>query len=242
MNRSVLRAERVSKRLGGRQILHEVTIEVRSGEVVGLLGPNGAGKTTTFYSIVGLVRPDDGLVSLDGQDLTAEPMYVRARRGLSYLPQEASVFRKLTVEENVLAILETLSLNAEERSERLASLLEELGIAHVAQTPAYALSGGERRRVEITRALVTQPRFMLLDEPFAGIDPIAVLDIQNIITRLRDRGIGVLITDHNVRETLGICDRAYILNAGAILEEGTPETIAASRQARELYLGEGFTL
>jgi len=242
MTPSVLRAERISKRLGGRQILHEVTIEVRSGEVVGLLGPNGAGKTTTFYSIVGLVRPDGGSVMLDGHEVTAEPMYLRARRGLSYLPQEASVFRKLTVEENVLAILETLPFSSEERSEKLALLLEELGIAHVAQTPAYALSGGERRRVEITRALVTQPRFMLLDEPFAGIDPIAVLDIQNIITRLRDRGIGVLITDHNVRETLGICDRAYILNAGAILEEGTPETIAASRQARELYLGEGFTL
>jgi lipopolysaccharide export system ATP-binding protein len=242
MNPSVLRADGISKRLGGRQILRDVDIEVRSGEVVGLLGPNGAGKTTTFYSIVGLVRPDEGRVSLDGVDLTREPMHMRARRGLSYLPQEASVFRKLTVEENVLAILETLPLGADERSERLAALLEELGIAHVADTPAYALSGGERRRVEITRAMVTEPRFMLLDEPFAGIDPIAVLDIQNIVLRLRERGIGILITDHNVRETLGICDRAYILNAGAILEEGTPETIAASRQARELYLGESFTL
>jgi lipopolysaccharide export system ATP-binding protein len=242
MTRSVLRAEHVSKRLGGREILRDVNIEVHSGEVVGLLGPNGAGKTTTFYSIVGLVRPDQGRIMLDGHELTGEPMYVRARRGLSYLPQEASVFRKLTVEENVLAILETLRLTAEQRSERLAALLEELGIAHVAKTKAFALSGGERRRVEITRALVTDPRFMLLDEPFAGIDPIAVLDIQNIIMRLRERGIGILITDHNVRETLGICDRAYILNAGAILEEGTPETIAASRQARELYLGESFTL
>ncbi len=242
MNPSVLRADGISKRLGGRQILRDVNIEVRSGEVVGLLGPNGAGKTTTFYSIVGLVRPDEGRVSLDGVDLTREPMHMRARRGLSYLPQEASVFRKLTVEENVLAILETLPLGADERSERLAALLEELGIAHVADTPAYALSGGERRRVEITRAMVTEPRFMLLDEPFAGIDPIAVLDIQNIVLRLRERGIGILITDHNVRETLGICDRAYILNAGAILEEGSPETIAASRQARELYLGESFTL
>ena len=242
MMRSVLRAEHVSKKLGGREILRDVTIEVRSGEVVGLLGPNGAGKTTTFYSIVGLVRPDGGQVSLDGQVLTGEPMHVRARRGLSYLPQEASVFRKLSVEENILAILETLPLTREERSERLEMLLEELGIAHVAKTKAYALSGGERRRVEITRALVTEPRFMLLDEPFAGIDPIAVLDIQTIVMRLRERGIGILITDHNVRETLGICDRAYILNAGSILEEGTPETIAASRQARELYLGESFTL
>jgi lipopolysaccharide export system ATP-binding protein len=242
MSASVLRAEGICKRIAGRQILSNVDVAVRSGEVVGLLGPNGAGKTTTFYSIVGLVRPDAGRVLLDGMELTHEPMHVRARRGLSYLPQEPSVFRKLTVEENVLAILETLPLAAEERGERLAALLEELGIAHVAETPAYALSGGERRRVEITRALVTQPRFMLLDEPFAGIDPIAVLDIQNIVVRLRERGIGVLITDHNVRETLGICDRAYILNAGTILEEGTPETIAASRQARELYLGESFTL
>jgi len=242
MSKSILRAEHVSKRLGGREILRDVNIEVHSGEVVGLLGPNGAGKTTTFYSIVGLIQPDQGRVTLDGHELTGEPMYVRARRGLSYLPQEASVFRKLTVEENILAILETLRLTTEQRSERLAQLLEELGIAHVAKTKAYALSGGERRRVEITRALVTDPRFMLLDEPFAGIDPIAVLDIQNIIMRLRERGIGILITDHNVRETLGICDRAYILNAGTILEEGTPETIAASRQARELYLGESFTL
>jgi len=242
MSKSVLRAEHVSKRLGGREILRDVTMEVESGEVVGLLGPNGAGKTTTFYSIVGLVHPDHGRVTLDGHELTGEPMYVRARRGLSYLPQEASVFRKLSVEENILAILETLPLTAEQRNERLETLLEELGIAHVAKTKAYALSGGERRRVEITRALATEPRFMLLDEPFAGIDPIAVLDIQNIVMRLRERGIGVLITDHNVRETLGICDRAYILNAGSILEEGTPETIAASRQARELYLGESFTL
>jgi lipopolysaccharide export system ATP-binding protein len=242
MSKSVLQAEHVSKKLGGRQILRDVNIEVHSGEVVGLLGPNGAGKTTTFYSIVGLVHPDEGRVCLDGQELTGEPMYERARRGLSYLPQEASVFRKLSVEENILAILETLPLTADQRSERLDALLEELGIAHVAKTKAFALSGGERRRVEITRALVTDPRFMLLDEPFAGIDPIAVLDIQNIVMRLRERGIGILITDHNVRETLGICDRAYILNAGSILEEGTPETIAASRQARELYLGESFTL
>ncbi len=213
-----------------------------AGEVVGLLGPNGAGKTTTFYCVVGLLRPDGGSVSLNGVDVTREPMYRRARIGISYLAQEPSVFRKLTVEENLLAILETLPLSHEERSERLAELLEELSIAHLAKSRAYTLSGGERRRVEISRALVTSPTFMLLDEPFAGIDPIAVLDIQAIITQLRERGIGILITDHNVRETLGICDRAYILSGGVILEEGTPEVIAASRRARELYLGEGFSL
>jgi len=215
---------------------------VRAGEVVGLLGPNGAGKTTTFYVIVGLMRADSGRVTLDGRDLTQEPMYRRARLGVSYLPQEPSVFRKLTVEDNLLAILETLPLSHEERSERLAALLEELSIAHLAKSKAYTLSGGERRRVEITRALVTSPSFMLLDEPFAGIDPIAVIDIQNIVAQLQRRGIGILVTDHNVRETLGICDRAYILNEGRILEEGTPKQIAASPQARELYLGEGFSL
>jgi lipopolysaccharide export system ATP-binding protein len=239
---SVLRAEGITKRLGGREILRGVSVQVRAGEVVGLLGPNGAGKTTTFYVIVGLMRPDQGQVLLDDRDVTREPMFRRARMGVSYLPQEPSVFRKLTVEENLLAILETLPLSHEQRSERLASLLEELSIAHLAKNKAYTLSGGERRRVEITRALVTSPSFMLLDEPFAGIDPIAVLDIQTIITQLRDRGIGVLITDHNVRETLGICDRAYILNEGMILEEGPPEVIASSRQARELYLGERFRL
>jgi len=238
----LLRAEAVTKRLGGRDILGGVTVEVHTGEVVGLLGPNGAGKTTTFYCLVGLLRPDGGAVLLNGRDVTREPTYRRARLGISYLAQEPSVFRRLTVEDNLLAILETLPLTREERAERLASLLEELGISHLAQHYAYTLSGGERRRVEISRSLVTQPSFMLLDEPFAGIDPIAVLDIQSIITQLRERGIGVLITDHNVRETLGICDRAYILNAGVILEEGPPEVIAASRRARELYLGEGFSL
>lgn len=241
-NPSVLRAEGIIKRLGGREILRGVSVQVRAGEVVGLLGPNGAGKTTTFYVLVGLMRPDQGQVVLDEADVTREPMFRRARMGVSYLPQEPSVFRKLTVEENLLAILETLPLSHEQRRERLASLLEELSIAHLAKSKAYTLSGGERRRVEITRALVTSPSFMLLDEPFAGIDPIAVLDIQTIIAQLRDRGIGVLITDHNVRETLGICDRAYILNAGMILEEGPPEVIASSRQARELYLGERFRL
>ena len=215
---------------------------MRAGEVVGLLGPNGAGKTTTFYVMVGLMRPDRGTVLLGDRDITGEPMYRRARLGVSYLPQEPSVFRKLTVQENLLAVLEMLPLSHEERAERLESLLGELSIAHLAKSRAYTLSGGERRRLEITRALVTSPSFILLDEPFAGIDPIAVLDIQAIIAQLRRRGIGVLITDHNVRETLGICDRAYILTAGAILEEGTPEVIASSRKARELYLGEGFSL
>ncbi|MGD9763747.1 MAG: LPS export ABC transporter ATP-binding protein [Candidatus Binatia bacterium] len=240
--RSRLRADALVKRLGGRSILGGVSIEVSAGEVVGLLGPNGAGKTTTFYCVVGLMRPDTGAVLLGGENLTNEPMYRRARRGISYLPQEPSVFRKLTVEQNLLVILETLPLSHEERRERLTALLEELSIAHLAKNPAYTLSGGERRRVEITRALVTAPSFMLLDEPFAGIDPIAVLDIQSIVTQLRARGIGVLITDHNVRETLGICDRAYILSDGMILEEGTPDVIASSRRARELYLGERFTL
>jgi len=237
-----LRAEAITKRLGGRDILAGVNVSVRAGEVVGLLGPNGAGKTTTFYCLVGLMRPDGGAVMLDERDITREPTYQRARLGISYLPQEPSVFRKLTVEDNLLAILQTLPLTHEERAERLASLLEELGIAHLATHYAYTLSGGERRRVEISRALVTEPSFMLLDEPFAGIDPIAVLDIQTIITQLRERGIGVLITDHNVRETLGICDRAYILSGGVILEEGAPDAIAASRRARELYLGERFSL
>jgi len=237
-----LQADGLCKRLGGREILRTVSLEVHAGEVVGLLGPNGAGKTTTFYVIVGLVRPDRGTVRLNGHDVTSDPMYLRARKGISYLPQEASVFRKLTVEENILAILETMRLTREERRERLAELLEELNIAHLAKSKAYSLSGGERRRVEITRALVTQPTFMLLDEPFAGIDPLAILDIQSIVAQLKERGIGILITDHNVRETLGICDRAYILNEGAVLEEGTPQEIAGSRRARELYLGEGFTL
>ena len=238
----VLRADALTKRLGGREILAGVTVEVRAGEVVGLLGPNGAGKTTTFYCVVGLMRPDGGAVMLNGRDVTREPMYRRARQGISYLAQEPSVFRRLTVEDNLLAILETLPLTHEERAERLAALLEDLSISHLAKHYAYTLSGGERRRVEISRALVTAPTFMLLDEPFAGIDPLAVLDIQTIITQLRERGIGVLITDHNVRETLGICDRAYILSGGVILEEGAPEVIAASRRARELYLGERFSL
>ena len=239
---AVLRAERLTKVYGGRRVVNEVSIEVRGGEVVGLLGPNGAGKTTTFYMLVGLTRPDGGTVSLDGEDVTAFPMYQRARRGVGYLPQEPSIFRKLTVEQNLLAILETLALTAAERAERLRQLLDELGIARLAKSKAISLSGGERRRVEISRALVLSPAFMLLDEPFAGIDPIAVVDIQGIVTQLKKRGIGVLITDHNVRETLRICDRAYILNDGAILEEGAPARIAESKQAREIYLGEKFRL
>jgi lipopolysaccharide export system ATP-binding protein len=238
----LLRAERLTKSYAGRRVVDEVSIEVRAGEVVGLLGPNGAGKTTTFHMMVGLTRPDGGTVWLDGEDVTALPMYERARRGIGYLPQEPSVFRKLTVEENILAILETLDLGPEERRERLRRLLDELGIARVAKSKALSLSGGERRRVEISRALVISPAFMLLDEPFAGIDPIAVVDIQGIVTQLKERGIGVLITDHNVRETLGICDRAYILNEGAVLEEGVPSRIAASKQARQIYLGEKFRL
>jgi lipopolysaccharide export system ATP-binding protein len=238
----LLRAENLTKTYAGRTVVNRVSIEVRSGEVVGLLGPNGAGKTTTFYMIVGLTRPNGGRVFLGDADLTELPMYQRARSGISYLPQEPSVFRKLTVEENILAILETLDLTAAEREDRLATLLDELSIAHLRKNRAHALSGGERRRLEITRALVISPTFMLLDEPFAGIDPLAVLDIQNIVAQLRNRGIGILITDHNVRETLGICDRAYILNEGVILEEGSPAQIAGSKKAREIYLGEKFRL
>jgi len=239
---ALLRAERLTKAFAGRRVVNEVSIEVRAGEVVGLLGPNGAGKTTTFHMMVGLTRPDSGGVYLNGEEMSRLPMYERARRGIGYLPQEPSVFRKLTVEQNVLAILETLDIDADARAERLRELLDELGIARLAKNKALSLSGGERRRVEITRALVISPAFMLLDEPFAGIDPIAVVDIQGIVTQLRKRGIGVLITDHNVRETLGICDRAYILNDGVVLEEGAPARIAESPLAREIYLGEKFRL
>ncbi len=238
----VLSAEGLTKRYGGRTVVDGVAITVHAGEVVGLLGPNGAGKTTTFYMIVGITRPDAGRVYLRGEDVTGLPMYQRARRGVSYLPQEPSVFRKLRVKDNLLAILETLPLSRVEREQRCQRLLEELGVWHLADTKAYALSGGERRRVEIARALVSQPRFMLLDEPFAGIDPIAVIDIQEIVAQLKQRGIGVLITDHNVRETLGICQRAYIVNEGTILEEGCPADIAQSERARAIYLGEKFQL
>ncbi len=237
---STLKAVAVSKSYGGRRVVNGVGLEVTGGEVVGLLGPNGAGKTTTFHMMVGLVQPDEGKVLLNGEDLTGAPIYQRARSGLSYLPQESSVFRRLTVEENLLAILQTLNLNKEEQEDRSTALLKMLGIAHLATHKAFTLSGGERRRVEIARALVLSPYFLLLDEPFTGIDPIAVGEIQKIIRRLITSGIGILITDHNVRETLGICDRAYVVNEGSILEEGTPETIAASPKARKFYLGEGF--
>jgi lipopolysaccharide export system ATP-binding protein len=230
------------KRYHKKAVVDRVSLSLVNREIVGLLGPNGAGKTTTFYMTVGLIQPDEGVVTLDGRDLTAMPMYKRARQGINYLPQEASIFRRMTVEENILAILETLGLDRTERDRRLEELLGELKITHLATHKAFSLSGGERRRVEITRALVTQPSFILLDEPFAGIDPLAVLDIQNIVRQLKQRGIGVLISDHNVRETLNVCDRAYILNEGVILEEGTPEKIASSKLAREIYLGEQFRL
>jgi len=239
---SQLQAENVTKSYTGRRVVDGVSLEVNGGEVVGLLGPNGAGKTTTFHMMVGLVHPDEGKVSLNGNDLTAMPIYQRARAGLSYLPQESSVFRRLTVEENILAILETLGLSEEEQSDRSERLMRMLGVYELAKQKAVTLSGGERRRVEIACALVLSPFFILLDEPFTGIDPIAVAEIQKIVRQLTTSGIGVLITDHNVRETLGICDRAYIINEGKVLEEGNPQTIATSPKARRVYLGEGFRL
>ena len=219
-----------------------MNLEVESGTVVGLLGPNGAGKTTTFYMAVGMVEPDEGNIFLDDEDLTSCPMYLRARKGIAYLPQEASVFRKLTVMQNLLAILETLPLSKSERQDKADRLLDELGIKHLSNQKASVLSGGERRRLEITRALTTNPLFILLDEPFAGIDPLAVIDIQKIISHLTERGIGVLISDHNVRETLGVCNKAYILNNGKVIETGSPEKIASSETARRIYLGDQFRL
>ncbi len=235
-----LEARDLTKVYGGRQVVNGVDLDIHPGEVVGLLGPNGAGKTTTFYMIVGLIKPDEGRIFLDTAEITREPMYVRARKGISYLPQEPSVFRKLTVKENILAILETLDIDGEERLNRLNQLLGELDLTDLSGNMAYSLSGGERRRVEITRALVTSPRFILLDEPFAGIDPLAVADIQKIIQKLKAKGIGVVISDHNVRETLSVCDRAYILNEGTVLIEGLPEMIAESKIARKFYLGDDF--
>jgi lipopolysaccharide export system ATP-binding protein len=237
-----LRVEGLTKSFGEKRAVDHVSLEIRGGEVVGLLGPNGAGKTTAFYLITGLLKPTSGRVYLNGEDLTTYPMYMRARKGIGYLPQEPSVFRKLTVEENILAILETLDMSAKDRQKRLEGLLGELGTSSIAKRRAYTLSGGEQRRVEITRALVLSPLFILLDEPFAGIDPIAVVDIQNIIFQLKSKGIGIIITDHNVRETLGVCDRAYIINEGRILEKGAPEEIAQSKRARKIYLGESFRL
>jgi lipopolysaccharide export system ATP-binding protein len=237
-----LRVDSLTKSYDGRTVVDRVSLEVHSGEVVGLLGPNGAGKTSTFYMILGLLQPDSGQIYLDGQDISTLPIYRRARQGLQYLPQEPSVFRKLTVAENILAILETLEPDPLVRRERLEKLLAELRIGHLAGQKASALSGGERRRVEITRALVTAPHFIILDEPFAGIDPLAVSDIQNIIRQLKERDLGVLVSDHNVREALTVCDRAYILNEGVILEEGTPEKLVNSELAKRIYLGETFKL
>ncbi len=237
-----LRAQGLVKAYRGRRVVSRVSIAIRPGEVVGLLGPNGAGKTTTFYMILGLVRPDDGRVFLNGEEITTLAVYQRARRGIGFLPQEPSVFRRLTVRENLMAVLETLPLSEAERVKQLDDLLHELTIAHLAATPAYGLSGGERRRAEIARSLATSPTFILLDEPFAGIDPIAVYDIQAMLMQLKSRGIGLLVTDHNVRETLQIVDRAYILHNGELLLSGTASELAADQKAREIYLGERFTL
>jgi len=233
----MLAAKGLVKVYGGRRVVNNINLAIEAGEVVGLLGPNGAGKTTTFYMIVGLIRPDGGNIFLDGDDISGSPMYLRAKKGLNYLPQEPSIFRKLTVEENIMAILETLDMDPRQRRERMESLLGELDLTALAGNPAYSLSGGERRRVEITRALVTSPKFILLDEPFAGIDPLAVADIQKIIYKLKAKGIGVVISDHNVRETLSVCDRAYIVNEGSILVEGDPDTIASCETAKKIYFG-----
>src|SRR5256886_5937503 len=239
---STLRTFDLTKSYGGRTVVRGVNVDVSSGAIVGLLGPNGAGKTTTFYMTVGLTSPDSGTVELNGLDVTDDPMYIRARKGIGYLPQEPSIFRGLTVEQNLLAILETMGLDGATRRARLRELLAELNLTSLAKAPAHTLSGGERRRVEITRALVISPHFILLDEPFAGIDPIAVTDIQNIIFHLKARGIGVLITDHNVRETLRITDRAYIVHDGVIFRSGTPDFLAADEDVKRIYLGAEFRL
>jgi lipopolysaccharide export system ATP-binding protein len=237
-----LQAADLRKSYRGRKVVDDVTLEIRQGEVVGLLGPNGAGKTTTFYILVGLARPDYGRVLLDGEDITDFPMYLRARNGISYLPQEPSVFRKLTVEENLLAILETLPVTPEQRRDRVEELLSQMGLEGVRHSGAYMLSGGERRRLEIARSLVLSPSFVLLDEPFAGIDPLTVQDIQKIIADLSAAGIGVLVTDHNVRDTLAVTDRAYIITAGRIFRAGTPAELSADAEVRRIYLGESFRL
>lgn len=238
----VIEAVDLVKTYNGRAVVNQVSMDLKKGEIVGLLGPNGAGKTTIFYMIVGLIRPDSGQIRLDGEVINKLPMYLRARNGIGYLPQEASVFRKLTVEQNILAVLETMNMEKTERRIRAEDLMEELNIAGVRKTKGFALSGGERRRVEICRALAASPSFLLLDEPFAGIDPIVVNEIQSIIHRLKKRGIGILITDHNVRETLEITDRAYIINEGRVLESGLPSEIVQSERARRIYLGDKFTL
>lgn len=232
----------LTKAYKGRKVVDNISVTITQGEVVGLLGPNGAGKTTTFYMVVGLVSPDSGQVVLDETDITGYPMYLRARSGISYLPQEPSIFRKLTVEENILAVLETLPLNAHQRRERLEELLEDLGLQHVRRSHGYLLSGGERRRVEIARSLVISPSFILLDEPFSGIDPLTVLDIQDIIVRLKESGIGVLVTDHNVRETLQVTERAYIINNGRIFRTGSPEELGNDSEVKRIYLGDNFKL
>jgi lipopolysaccharide export system ATP-binding protein len=242
MNMSELRATGLMKKYGKRTVVHDASLSLQSGEVVGLLGPNGAGKTTSFYMIVGLVAADGGEIFIDGQNITHLPIHRRVHLGLGYLPQEASIFRRLTVSQNIQAVLELQDLSDEDMQNRLEELLEDLHITHIRDNPAISLSGGERRRVEIARALATDPRFILLDEPFAGVDPIAVLDIQKIIRFLKERNIGVLITDHNVRETLGICDRAYIINAGAVMAEGKPDEIIYNEGVRKVYLGEHFKL
>lgn len=240
---SIIRAKDLVKRYRDRAVVNGVSLEVKDGEIVGLLGPNGAGKTTCFYMIVGLIKADSGAILLDDREITESPMHVRARLGVGYLPQEASVFRKLTVQQNVLAILETLpGLSRAEREARAEDLLRELHVTHISDSLGMSLSGGERRRVEIARALATRPRFLLLDEPFAGVDPLSVLDIQSIVRHLKASGIGVLITDHNVRETLGICDRAYIVSEGRVIAEGSPEGLLENQKVREVYLGENFKL
>jgi lipopolysaccharide export system ATP-binding protein len=239
---ATLSLENLVKIYNGRQVVNSVNMKIKNNSVVGLLGPNGAGKTTTFYMAIGMIKPDKGHVFLDDEDITTYPMYLRARKGVGYLPQETSVFKKLTVKQNVMAILETLSLSKLDQEERADMLLDELGIKHLMNQRANLLSGGERRRLEITRALATNPSFILLDEPFAGIDPLAVIDIKNIIAHLKNRGIGILISDHNVRETLEACDKAYILNDGKIIESGPPEKIVSSKTARRIYLGDEFKL
>ena len=242
VNSSTLWTKGLIKSFGSRQVVGGVNISISSGSVIGLLGPNGAGKTTTFYMVVGLTQPDGGQVFLGDDEITSLPMYQRARRGISYLPQEASVFRKLSVADNLMAIIETVEPDRRRGREKMEQLLEEFSITHIASSKGYALSGGERRRVEIARALITNPSFILLDEPFAGIDPIAVADIQQLIVSLKNKNIGVLISDHNVRETLGGCDTAYIMSSGVVLEHGTPSEIAASKKAQEIYLGKDFRL
>jgi len=241
-NKDVLESKDLVKTYSGKRVVDHIDLVLNRHEIVGLLGPNGAGKTTTFFMIIGMIRPDQGRVYLDGEDITRDPMYLRARKGINYLAQEPSVFRKLTVEENILAIMESLDIPRQEVGDRIRLLLSDLNISHLSKQKASSLSGGERRRLEITRALVTEPRFMLLDEPFAGIDPLAINDIKEIIRGLKDRGIGIIISDHNVRETLDVCDSAYIVSQGRIIESGPPEKIVESEIARSTYLGEDFNL